>query len=111
MGYLNNQWLDGAPLRNRKHVPISAAISSAPVTDSWDIEHEVKASLRIRRSNGDYQFLLFTEEDMKSLVDIAASADAATQQAIALAALSEASDKTLLSFMQVLFNKRAKLKT
>ena len=107
MGFINNQWLDGTPLRNRKHGPISAKIVAEPVTNDWDREHDVKASLCIRRSNGDYQYLLFTDDDLKSLVSIAASADEATKQKIALAALSKASEQTIVSFLQALFDKRS----
>jgi hypothetical protein len=111
MGYLNNQWLDGRALRDRKHHPIEAKIIADPVLNPWDVQHDVRASFRIERSGGDYQFLLFTDEDMPALEKVAGSVSPENRLKIALAAMAGATDVEIISFMQSLFERRATQKS
>jgi len=110
MAYINNQWLEGRPLRNRKHSPIPVTITPKPVIDSWDRQHGVKASFLIERPAGDYQFLLFTEQDLELLGSAVSSATASTREKLALAALGEATDGELVEFLGKLLQRRRKKK-
>ena len=112
MGYISNQWLDGAPLRSRISEPIPATITGAVIPANhacpWDIEHNISAELRVERSNGDYQYLCFTDDDMGVFAKVVGAASQEIRQSIALAAMSEATEQELVSFMQALFDQRAK---
>ena len=88
MGFLNNQWLEGGPLRARKHNPISVSISAEDISNPWDVENKVQAALYLKRANGDYQHLLFTEQDTEALVKAIGSAGASMRQQIAVSAMA-----------------------
>lgn len=67
MGYLNETWLEGAPLRDRSHSPVKVSLERLSLND-WDKDNHIEAGLNIVREDGDYQHLLFTMNDLKRLL-------------------------------------------
>lgn len=107
MGFLNKQWLKGSPERNRKHRPEKVAVTSESVSNAWDREHGIEGVVRIKGSNGNYQLLLFTGEELaKVLPTLVRSAGTKTRQEISIEALLALDDSELVNLLGHVFRER-----
>jgi hypothetical protein len=67
MAFISNQWLDGSPLRSRRHLPVRVHLRVHYESDNWSKSKDVVASIEAVRSGGDSQWLYLTSRNVRSL--------------------------------------------
>lgn len=112
MGYITIQWLkgEGVRQRNRSHEPIDVAIAGEITTNQWSKEHSIIAEISARRSSGDYQDLLLTQQEVDQVVTrLATLSTPENRLRIAASALSGLNDSELLGFLSDLLHRRGNI--
>jgi hypothetical protein len=92
MGFITNDWLKGAPERNRGHFPVEGEVSGGPWCDAWAEQYNAVFRIKVERSDGDYQAVYLTQDEVDK---------------IALDMLVNLTDAELLQFMTRLLSERA----
>ena len=104
MAFVTNQWLKGLSIRDRTHNPVPAEICAAYLDDEWSKRHAVVAGLNLKRSDGDFQTVFFTQKDLATfLSSLVAASDSRTRSRMAVEALSKMNARSLVAALSKVF--------
>jgi hypothetical protein len=101
MGFITNQWLDGARFRERKHVPVEVEIQVINADTGWDKDNNVVCYITVERKNEDYQSVYFTVADLaRVLPSLVRCADQTTMKDLAIDYLRHLDGASLLEVLK-----------